>query len=49
MTVTVKETCRCGATFEYTGDASCAHLELKGFRAAHMPCRTAPSATGGDS
>lgn len=41
MNVTVKETCKCGATFEYSGDPSCAHLALKAFQAAHMPCRTA--------
>ena len=44
---TVKETCKCGATFNFQGPAVEVLLALSRFQAAHMPCRTAP-ASGGD-
>jgi hypothetical protein len=39
----VYETCKCGATFEFSGDATEVLLALARFQASHMPCRTAPA------
>lgn len=36
----VHETCKCGASFEFSGDATEVLLALARFQAAHMVCRT---------